>query len=67
LTPLLTRTPHEQPLLHYKGVSTARWQKVSDIILIVFGCIAMAYTTALTVKSWVAGEAPKTPGYCDGK
>ena len=44
-------------MLHYKGVSTKRWQKVSDIVLIVFGCLAMAYTTVLTVKSWIVGDA----------
>jgi len=54
-------------MLHYKAVSTTRWQKLSDIVLIIFGCFALVYTTVLTVKSWVAGDAPKTPGYCDQK
>lgn len=52
-------------MLHYKAVSTKRWQKVTDIIIMIFGCVAMVYTTVLTVKSWVSGKAAKPPGYCD--
>ncbi|KAK3629452.1 hypothetical protein LTR56_016523 [Elasticomyces elasticus] len=53
------------PLLHYRAVATKSWQKVSDIFLVVFGFCIMAYTTALTVQSWVHGGQAKLPGYCD--
>uniref|UniRef100_A0A8H7KC16 Amino acid transporter transmembrane domain-containing protein n=1 Tax=Bionectria ochroleuca TaxID=29856 RepID=A0A8H7KC16_BIOOC len=52
------------PMLHYRGVARTRFWKYSDIVLCIFGVIAMAYTTALTVMSW-ATEEPKEPGYCD--
>lgn len=53
-------------MLHYRAVArTALW-KISDICLCIFGFVAMAYTTALTVESWASGEdGPKLPGYCD--
>ncbi|KAI5865530.1 vacuolar amino acid transporter 3 [Durotheca rogersii] len=54
------------PLLHYKGVATTRTRKVTDIALCVFGLIAMAYTTSLTVISWASGPSgPNLPKYCD--
>lgn len=51
-------------MLHYRGVARTRFWKYSDIVLCIFGFVAMAYTTALTVMSW-ASEEPKEPGYCD--
>ncbi|KAI0124221.1 transmembrane amino acid transporter protein-domain-containing protein [Xylariales sp. AK1849] len=55
-------------LLHYKAVAKSRLWKVSDIILCIFGFIAMAYTTALTVISWASGPSgPSLPKYCDDK
>ena len=56
-----------QPLLHYKGVARGRWWKWSDIALCIFGVVAMAYTTSLTVLSWASGGSESTPGYCDRK
>ncbi|KAI1501108.1 transmembrane amino acid transporter protein-domain-containing protein [Biscogniauxia marginata] len=54
------------PMLHYKGVARSRARKVSDIALCVFGVIAMAYTTSLTVISWANGPSgPPLPKYCD--
>ncbi|KAI1754508.1 transmembrane amino acid transporter protein-domain-containing protein [Xylaria castorea] len=53
------------PLLHYKAVATTRRRKISDICLCVFGFIAMAYATSLTVISWVNGASKAPPGYCD--
>ncbi|OTB07756.1 hypothetical protein M426DRAFT_317649 [Hypoxylon sp. CI-4A] len=54
------------PLLHYKGVARTRIRKVTDIALCVFGFIAMAYTTSLTVISWASGPTgPALPKYCD--
>ncbi|KAI6082050.1 transmembrane amino acid transporter protein-domain-containing protein [Hypoxylon rubiginosum] len=35
--------------LHYKGVATSPWVKAGDIIFMVFGTIAMVYTTAITI------------------
>lgn len=53
-------------MLHYRAVARTPWWKISDIILCIFGFVAMAYTTALTVKSWAGGESgPSLPGYCD--
>ncbi|KAK3114721.1 hypothetical protein LTR53_006675 [Teratosphaeriaceae sp. CCFEE 6253] len=53
------------PLMHYRVVADRFWQKATDIFLVVFGFCIMAYTTALTVQSWVAGGQVKPPGYCD--
>ncbi|KAI1138764.1 vacuolar amino acid transporter 3 [Hypoxylon sp. FL0543] len=54
------------PLLHYKGVAKSKTRKISDIVLCVFGFIAMAYTTSLTVISWASGPSgPSLPKYCD--
>ncbi|XXG99779.1 hypothetical protein Hte_006120 [Hypoxylon texense] len=54
------------PMLHYKGVATTRTRKISDIALCIFGVIAMAYTTSLTVISWASGPSgPSLPKYCD--
>ncbi|KAI1074154.1 vacuolar amino acid transporter 3 [Whalleya microplaca] len=53
-------------LLHYKGVARTRFRKLSDIALCIFGFIAMAYTTSLTVISWASGPSgPPLPKYCD--
>ncbi|KIV99169.1 uncharacterized protein PV09_09123 [Verruconis gallopava] len=53
------------PMLHYRAISKTTWQRVADIILIIFGFVGMAYTTVLTVKSWVGSDSGKPPGYCD--
>ncbi|KAJ9668796.1 hypothetical protein H2201_001042 [Coniosporium apollinis] len=55
------------PLLHYKAVAQTRWQRFSDILLCMFGFVLMAYTSALTISSWVHGSTTKMPGYCDNK
>ncbi|PNY27746.1 Vacuolar amino acid transporter 3 [Tolypocladium capitatum] len=52
------------PLLHYKAVARSRAWKISDIVLCIFGFVAMAYATSLTIMSWANSE-PKPPGYCD--
>lgn len=55
-----------QPMLHYKGVATTKTRKITDIALCIFGVIAMAYTTSLTVISWASGPSgPSLPKYCD--
>ena len=36
-------------MLHYKAVSRTRKQKLADIVLIIFGFIAAAYTTIQTL------------------
>jgi proton-coupled amino acid transporter len=51
--------------MHYRVVATRTWQKVVDILLVVFGICMMTYTTALTVSAWANGESDTTPGYCD--
>lgn len=55
-----------QPLLHYRAVARSRFWKWSDILLCIFGFVAMAYTTSLTIMSWASGDE-KLPGYCDKK
>lgn len=53
------------PLMHYRAVATRPWQRVTDIILVIVGFIAMAYTTGITAISWAQGSQAKPPGYCD--
>lgn len=53
------------PLLHYKAIARTRVRKISDILLCIFGFIAMGYATSLTVISWVSGPSKGSPGYCD--
>ncbi|KAF3770890.1 hypothetical protein M406DRAFT_246204 [Cryphonectria parasitica EP155] len=56
------------PMLHYRAVARTTLWKISDVILCIFGFVAMAYTTILTVTSWAGGESgPSLPGYCDKK
>ncbi|KAF5552035.1 vacuolar amino acid transporter 3 [Fusarium napiforme] len=52
------------PMLHYKAIARTKFWKVADILLCIFGFIAMAYATTLTAMSWATAE-PKHPGYCD--
>ncbi|KAK9777896.1 putative Amino acid transporter transmembrane domain-containing protein [Seiridium cardinale] len=55
-------------MLHYRAVAKSRLWKYSDIALCIFGFIAMAYTTSLTIISWANGPTgPPLPKYCDGK
>ena len=59
---------HLQPLLHYKAVARSRLWKIGDIVLCIFGFIAMAYTTSLTIMSWASSSTePASPGYCDSR
>jgi len=53
------------PLLHLKAVSRTTWQRMADYALAVFGILACAYTTALTIQQWAGGSQVKAPGYCD--
>ncbi|KAK4138711.1 hypothetical protein BT67DRAFT_438026 [Trichocladium antarcticum] len=56
------------PMLHLKAVARSRWRRWSDVLLCVFGFVAMAYTTSLTVMSWANSSGDeKSPGYCDLK
>ena len=59
--------PCEQPMLHYKAVSRTALRRAMDIALGLFGGILMAYTTGLTVASWVGGKGGKEPRYCDDR
>ncbi|KAI1117284.1 transmembrane amino acid transporter protein-domain-containing protein [Nemania sp. NC0429] len=53
------------PLLHYKAVAATRSRRISDVVLCIFGFLAMGYATSLTVISWVNGPSKPPPGYCD--
>lgn len=55
-------------MLHYRAVARTRFRKACDVLLCVFGFVVMAYTTALTLKSWASGSAePGLPSYCEKK
>jgi len=52
-------------MLHYKAVAKTTVWRCVDIILGIFGFVAMAYTTSLTVMSWANGSAaPDGPDHC---
>ncbi|KAK3377777.1 transmembrane amino acid transporter protein-domain-containing protein [Podospora didyma] len=53
------------PMLHYRGVAKSALRRWSDVFLCIFGFIAMAYTTSLTVMSWANGSGEGLPSYCD--
>ncbi|GAP84198.1 putative vacuolar amino acid transporter 3 [Rosellinia necatrix] len=53
------------PLLHYKAIARTRIRRASDILLCIFGFVAMGYATSLTVISWVSAPSKEPPGYCD--
>lgn len=53
-------------MLHYKAIANTTRARALDIFLCILGFVGMAYTTSLTVTSWISGGAPKPPGYCDG-
>lgn len=53
------------PMMHYKVISTNRWSKLADVLLIILGVVGMVYTTTLTIMSWAGKSEPKPPGYCD--
>ena len=40
-------------LLHYRGIAESRWTKAGDVILMMVGVVAMAYSTAITVFRWI--------------
>jgi proton-coupled amino acid transporter len=52
-------------MLHYKAVARTTKLRALDVALCILGFVGMAYTTALTVSSWVNGSADKPKGYCD--
>lgn len=37
-------------MLHYKAVALTRRQRIADLVMIVFGLVAAAYTTTQTIK-----------------
>lgn len=51
--------------MHYRAVANRFWHRPLDIFLVIFGFCMMAYTTSLTIISWVNGGKVKPPGYCD--
>jgi proton-coupled amino acid transporter len=51
--------------MHYKSVATKNWQRVANVLLVIFGFAIMSYTTALTVIAWASGQKDSAPGYCD--
>lgn len=55
------------PMLHYRGVAKSALWKWSDVALCIFGFVAMAYTTSLTIMSWASGSEGGSPSYCDSK
>lgn len=55
------------PMLHYRAVAKTSYARILDVLLCILGLVGMVYTTSLTISSWVAGSAPKSPGYCDNR
>ncbi|KAK4164893.1 transmembrane amino acid transporter protein-domain-containing protein [Cladorrhinum sp. PSN259] len=56
------------PMLHYKSVAKTTLRKWSDILLCIFGFVAMAYTTSLTVMNWAGGSGEGgAPSHCSIK
>ncbi|KAF2655345.1 amino acid transporter-like protein [Lophiostoma macrostomum CBS 122681] len=55
------------PMLHYKAVARSSRARALDVALCILGVVGMAYTTVLTISSWVNGSEAKPPGYCDSK
>ncbi|KAK3308138.1 transmembrane amino acid transporter protein-domain-containing protein [Chaetomium strumarium] len=54
------------PMLHYKAVAKSAVRRWSDVLLCIFGFIAMAYTTSLTVMSWANDSGGGgLPSHCD--
>ncbi|KAL9101132.1 MAG: hypothetical protein Q9163_003576 [Psora crenata] len=55
-------------MVHFRAVAASRSQKISDVVLCIFGVLVMAYTTSLTIKSWASSPTRiESPGYCAGK
>ncbi|KAF2730584.1 hypothetical protein EJ04DRAFT_500230 [Polyplosphaeria fusca] len=55
------------PMLHYRAVARTSMARAMDIALCILGFVGMAYTTILTVSSWIHGGQVKSPGYCDSR
>ncbi|EMC91284.1 hypothetical protein BAUCODRAFT_117635 [Baudoinia panamericana UAMH 10762] len=53
------------PMMHYRVSATRLWERITDVLLVIFGFVLMAYTTGMTIQHWVHGERSKPPGYCD--
>ncbi|ORY12092.1 amino acid transporter-like protein [Clohesyomyces aquaticus] len=53
------------PMLHYRAVARSSFVRFTDVCLCILGFVGMAYTTSLTVSSWINGSTAKPPGYCD--
>ncbi|KAF2111335.1 amino acid transporter-like protein [Lophiotrema nucula] len=53
------------PMLHYRAVARNSYAKGLDVALCILGFVGMAYTTVLTISSWINGSEVKAPGYCD--
>ncbi|PPQ68486.1 hypothetical protein CVT25_008412 [Psilocybe cyanescens] len=54
-------------MLHYKACARTRREKIADIVLIVFGLAACAYTTAQTLKLMMAPAPAKDSPYAHCK
>lgn len=54
-----------QTLIHQKAVAERWWERVIDWLLCLLGLVLMAYTTVITISSWIGGEKEVSHGYCD--
>ena len=52
-------------MFHYKAMARTRWQLSSDLAIVIFGVIVMAWTTYMTLKSWVQGDVEVPSNRCD--
>ncbi|KAJ3400332.1 neutral amino acid transporter, partial [Chytridiales sp. JEL 0842] len=51
------------PSLFHYHIATSKWVKFKDMLLVVFGCIALVYTTSITIQQWVVAP-PNVPDRC---
>ncbi|KZZ96908.1 Amino acid transporter, transmembrane [Ascosphaera apis ARSEF 7405] len=51
------------PLLHFKVAETGM-QKMTDLILAVFGIAGCLYTTSISISSWGSGSSEPRLGFC---
>ncbi|KAI8824239.1 transmembrane amino acid transporter protein-domain-containing protein [Fimicolochytrium jonesii] len=44
------------PSLFHSHIATNRWVRMKDMALVVFGIVAMLYTTSITLQEWYGGK-----------
>ncbi|KAI8916608.1 transmembrane amino acid transporter protein-domain-containing protein [Powellomyces hirtus] len=55
------------PSLFHSHIATSRLERAKDLALVVFGIVAMVYTTWITLQEWVTGEPDMPVDRCYGR